>query len=190
MDFWRNVSLLAATSMGDEVSALGFEYLATTTVYANTCCASCGGVDTAALVAGTDYYAVASAQAMQSVFPGGECCWCGQAGGGSGAAPMGCKSCATGRFLRKRPYGAHVMQANDALFEREIKLVVADICPHQGNEAWCPGSPGSVNTFGSKNHFDFADPPAGFDNYYLAFSPAACSAEIQQRLGQMSQCGR
>lgn len=191
--YWTNRSDIASA---DEVgvasmqSVAGYEYMATTTRYGNTCCASCGSLDTARVVQGTEYYAVASAQAMQDHFAAGSCCWCGQAGSqcglGSGVAPMGCGGCARGRFIKKRPYDAP-MWAGDDIFEKEIKIVVADICPHDGNEAWCPRSVGHVNTFGAKNHFDFASPPAQFDNYYFAFTPEPCPSELQQNL-RMSQC--
>merc|ERR1719291_958004 len=111
----------------------GHEYLATTTQYANTDIASCGKIDTIKAVAGTGFYAVASAQAMQDHFPGGSCCWCGASGSdnshGTGVAPMGCMQCAKGRFIRKRPYNQPVW-VDHALFHKEIHIVVADICPH------------------------------------------------------------
>jgi len=188
-DFWTNMTLAASVAVESDASAAGFAYVATTTQYADTATSSCGKMDTAALVAGTGYYAVASAQAMQNSFPQGGCCWCGESTQGEGTAPMGCSSCAKGRFLPKHPYG-QAAPGESALFEREINIVVADICPHKGNEAWCPESKGSTNTFGSKNHFDFAHPPAGFDNFYFAFTPTACSGEIEQRLSKMSQCAR
>lgn len=192
LDHWSNDSLVSTMSY-DASTMYGHEYLATTTQYADTCCASCGKLDTGALVAGTGYYAVASAQAMQNYFHSGSCCWCGNAGDscghGSGTAPMGCSACAKGRFMRKRPYPQPV-RGDSEIFHKEIDIVVADICPHVGNEAWCPHQAGTVNRFGSKNHFDFAHPPPGFDNFYLAFTPSPCSAEIQQRLERMSQCSR
>mmetsp|Transcript_93803 Transcript_93803/g.235516 ORF Transcript_93803/g.235516 Transcript_93803/m.235516 type:complete len:269 (-) Transcript_93803:452-1258(-) len=190
LDYWANASLVSTAAV-DYAAMHGHEYLATTTRYADTCCASCGKVDTAALVAGTSYYAVASAQAMQNLFAQGSCCWCGAAGAGcghgSGTAPMGCSACARARFLPKRPYESPVW-GSGRLFEKDIDIVVADICPYVGNEAWCPHQEGSSNRFGSKNHFDFANPPPEFDNFYLAFTPAPCSAEMQQRLASMSQC--
>jgi len=192
-EFWKGVQTLSASDVAGEAERMGFEYVATTTVYADTDRASCGSIDTAAAVSGTGYYAVASAQAMQNMFPGGGCCWCGQAGSscghGSGTAPMGCMACARGRFINRRPYEAPPSHGQ-GLFQEEVNLVVVDICPHTGNEAWCPEREGSENVFGSRNHFDFAHPPAGFDNHYLAFSPVPCPGEIQQRLMQMSQCGR
>jgi len=190
--FWKGSVTTSANALAGEVERLGFDYLATTTIYADTDRASCGSLDTAAVVRGTGYYAVASAQAMQNSFPnGGSCCWCGQAGStqGTGTAPMGCMSCARGRFLPRRPYDAPLSPGH-SLFAQEVNLVVVDICPHQGNEAWCPRTEGSTNVFGSQNHFDFANPPAGFDNYYFAFSPAPCSGEIERRVREMSQCGR
>jgi len=193
LDYWANDSLVSTMASVDTSAMYGHEYLATTTQYADTCCASCGKMDTASLVAGTGYYAVASAQAMQSYFHAGSCCWCGEAGAGcghgSGTAPMGCSACAKGRFVPKRPYPQPVWGDHE-IFHKEIDIVVADICPHLGNEAWCPRQEGTMNRFGSKNHFDFAHPPPGFDNFYLAFTPSPCSGEIQQRLGRMSQCSR
>mmetsp|Transcript_56125 Transcript_56125/g.119498 ORF Transcript_56125/g.119498 Transcript_56125/m.119498 type:complete len:352 (+) Transcript_56125:138-1193(+) len=172
----------------------GHEYLATTTYYADTCCGSCGRLDTARLVQGTDYYAVASAEAMQSHFGLGNCCWCGESsqgcGHGSGTAPMGCTACARGRFLPHRPYSQSAPSTGHHLFQKEFNIVVADICPHKGNEAWCPRHVGVDNHFGSKNHFDFASPPPGFDNFYFAFTPTPCSHEIQNRLGRMSMCNK
>jgi len=188
--YWSNASLALAAAVSLPVTE-GYEYLATTTRYGDTCCASCGSVDTARVVQGTEYFAVASAQAMQDSFQDGSCCWCGKAGAGtgrtSGVAPMGCGTCARGRFIQKRPYDAP-MWGSGKLFQKEIKLVVADICPHTGNEAWCPAHVGDTNTFGSKNHFDFAAPPPEFDNFYLAFTPEPCPAEVLQNLRSMSQC--
>mmetsp|Transcript_113980 Transcript_113980/g.317071 ORF Transcript_113980/g.317071 Transcript_113980/m.317071 type:complete len:340 (+) Transcript_113980:2-1021(+) len=83
-EFWKGVQTLSASDVAGEAERMGFEYVATTTVYADTDRASCGSLDTAAVVSGTGYYAVASAQAMQSMFPGGGCCWCGQAGSSCG----------------------------------------------------------------------------------------------------------
>lgn len=71
--FWANVALSAsieanAASAAGIAQAMGYEYLATTTVYADTDIASCGRLDTK-VVRGTGYYAVASAEAMQNHFP-------------------------------------------------------------------------------------------------------------------------
>eukprot|EP00429_Kryptoperidinium_foliaceum_P018227 CAMPEP_0176046074 /NCGR_PEP_ID=MMETSP0120_2-20121206/22876_1 /TAXON_ID=160619 /ORGANISM="Kryptoperidinium foliaceum, Strain CCMP 1326" /LENGTH=247 /DNA_ID=CAMNT_0017379485 /DNA_START=44 /DNA_END=787 /DNA_ORIENTATION=- len=194
--YWQGMEDMVhanSESVSNEAARLGYEYLATTTVYADTDIASCGRLDTRAVVAGTGYYAVASAQAMQNHFPQGACCWCGSAGHftghSTGTAPMGCMSCAKGRFLKKRPYAAP-MNADSHIFEKEFDIVVADICPHTGNEAWCPERAGTGNVFHSRNHFDWAHPPPGFDNYYFVFTPAPCSAEINRRIHGMSQCHR
>ena len=56
--------LLHGTPVEVLVKDMGYEHLATTTRYGNTCCASCGNVDTARLVNGTGFYAVAAAQSM------------------------------------------------------------------------------------------------------------------------------
>ena len=43
----------------------------------------------------------------------------------------------------------------------EIVIVVADLCPHHGNERWCPQWPGQTNHYGSHNHLDFSHPLLG-----------------------------
>mmetsp|Transcript_20316 Transcript_20316/g.44329 ORF Transcript_20316/g.44329 Transcript_20316/m.44329 type:complete len:278 (+) Transcript_20316:253-1086(+) len=57
----------------------GFDYYSSTTIYGDTPMTACGSLNTVELVRGTDYFAVASAQAMQAVFPddvwGAECRW-------------------------------------------------------------------------------------------------------------------
>ncbi|CAK9060771.1 unnamed protein product [Durusdinium trenchii] len=77
---------------------------------------------------------------------------------------MGCLSCAKGRFLKAHPFLYPLWaQPEDPIFNEEYRLVVADTCPHRGNEAWCPGADGRANHFGVKDHFDFAAPPPKFD---------------------------
>lgn len=56
-------------------------YISTTTRYGTNPFTACG-LDSGALVEGTDYLAVASAQAMQD-----GCCRCNRAGGGGQTAP-------------------------------------------------------------------------------------------------------
>lgn len=55
----------------------GYQFYASTTVYGDTPKTSCGSIDTRDLVKETGYYAVASAQAMQSTFAQvyGGCTW-------------------------------------------------------------------------------------------------------------------
>merc|ERR1719330_1311976 len=101
---------------------------------------------------------------------------------------MGCFSCARGRFLRRRPYPGRIW-AGDEIFEREIKLVVGDICPYHGNEAWCPERPSDRNHFGARNHFDFSDPPPEYDNFYMAFTPMECPSELLEHMaGGKARC--
>eukprot|EP00927_Polykrikos_kofoidii_P079817 TRINITY_DN76651_c0_g1_i1.p1 TRINITY_DN76651_c0_g1~~TRINITY_DN76651_c0_g1_i1.p1 ORF type:complete len:234 (-),score=15.28 TRINITY_DN76651_c0_g1_i1:125-826(-) len=82
-------------------SSFAYEFVATTTRYGDTPMSSCGSVDTRALVAGTGYHSVASAQSMQSVFSGGHTCtwrcssgsycqWTGGGHGGDGHPTGGC----------------------------------------------------------------------------------------------------
>lgn len=92
-------------------------------------------------------------------------------------------------MVRRRPYEAPHGNAH-SLFQKEFNVVVADICPHTGNEAWCLERVGRGNVFNSHNHFDWAHPPPGFDNYYFAFTPAPCSPQIYQRIHRMSRCRR
>lgn len=83
-------------------TSLAYELVATTTRYGDTPMASCGSVDTRALVAGTGYYSVASAQSMQNIMYGVHTCtwqcsptpYCQWAGGGFGSdghPTNGCK---------------------------------------------------------------------------------------------------
>lgn len=74
--------------------ALAYHYVGTTTRYGETPGGACGVVDTRDLVAGTNYYVVASAQSMQSVFEAPHSCkWecsgsqnkCQWTGGGNGS---------------------------------------------------------------------------------------------------------
>mmetsp|Transcript_49751 Transcript_49751/g.105952 ORF Transcript_49751/g.105952 Transcript_49751/m.105952 type:complete len:299 (-) Transcript_49751:687-1583(-) len=74
-----NETLSRQLSEGDvrAMSMHGFNYYASTTVYGDTPMSACGSLNTAELVRGTEYYAVASAQAMQSVYEPstGGCSW-------------------------------------------------------------------------------------------------------------------
>ena len=75
-----------------------------------------------------------------------------------------------------------------AIFHKEYKFVVVDICPHSNNQMWCPKHSGQKNDFGVHNHFDFATVPADFDNYYFEFTPEPCDHEMKSRLARMSSC--
>eukprot|EP00439_Symbiodinium_sp_Y106_P060334 s995_g8.t3 len=130
----------------------GYQHLATTTRYGDTCCASCGSIDTARLVRGTGFYAVASAESMQD-------------------------------------HGIGLSAAQSLESWSEIKIVVADTCPHHGNEAWCPARQGRGNKFGVKHHFDFANPPAKYDNYYFVWTKIDCPYRVKRRYAQLSRNG-
>ena len=163
--------------------AKNYQFMATTTRYGTNPHTACG-LDSAALVHGTKYLAVASAQAMQN-----GCCRCNRNGGGGQTAGMGCGSCGKGRFVRQLPRGFKIWTpAQDQIFHKEYKFVVVDICPHSSNDMWCPAEPGQANRFGVHNHFDFATVPHHFDNYYFEFTPEPCDHEMQSRLAQMSKC--
>ncbi|CAK9060874.1 unnamed protein product [Durusdinium trenchii] len=191
-----NVLLLVASgSPPPELSLLvlvkdmGYEHLATTTRYGNTCCASCGNVDTARLVNGTGFYAVAAAQSMQTGGRGDGHYCTSSATSRNGTVGMGCLSCAKGRFLKAHPFLYPLWaQPEDPIFNEEYRLVVADTCPHRGNEAWCPGADGRANHFGVKDHFDFAAPPPKFDNYYFVWSKMECPENLKTRYAQQSRC--
>lgn len=187
---WRwNATEMAAENMSKAgwaapPRAHGFRFMATSTRYGTNPHTSCG-LDSAALVQGTDYLAVASAQAMQD-----GCCWCNRNGGGGATASMGCGACGKGRFIRQLPRGFHVWTPSDAeIFQKVYKFVVVDICPKVDNGMWCPMHPGQKNTFGVYNHFDFATVPPKFDNFYFEFTPEPCDGEMQARLRRMSSCG-
>lgn len=160
----------------------GYQYMATSTRYGFNHITGCM-LDSQALVQGTDYIAVAAASAMHS---SGKLCW--KKGGGGGSASMGCGSCAKGRFIRQLPRGFKIWTPKSKpIFNKEYKVVVVDSCPSGDNGLWCP-APGRVNTFGVHNHFDMANPPADFDNYYFQFSPMPCSGEINARFKKLSKC--
>eukprot|EP00438_Fugacium_kawagutii_P020293 Skav211643 [mRNA] locus=scaffold1290:52575:60776:- [translate_table: standard] len=76
-----------------------YQFVATTTRYGTDSQTACG-LDSGALVRGTGYLAVASAQAMQN-----GCCRCNRNGGGGQTAGMGCGACGKGRFIRQLPRG-------------------------------------------------------------------------------------
>lgn len=160
----------------------GYQYMATSSRYGFNHITGCM-LDSRAVVAGTDYIAVAAASSMHSQ---GKLCW--KNGGGNGAASMGCGSCAKGRFIRKLPRGYQIWTPKSKpIFHKEYKVVVVDSCPSGDNALWCP-APGRTNTFGVHNHFDMANPPPDFDNFYFQFSPTPCSGEIQARFKKLSKC--
>mmetsp|Transcript_15982 Transcript_15982/g.34591 ORF Transcript_15982/g.34591 Transcript_15982/m.34591 type:complete len:265 (+) Transcript_15982:174-968(+) len=182
---------LAGYSQPPSPGQFGFPYIATTTRYGTNPFTACD-MDSAALVAGTDYLPVASAQAMQDKFPAGGCCRCGEStSSGASTAGMGCGTCGKGRFVRQLPRGFYIWTPSDAqIFQKEYDIVVVDICPKSQNGMWCPSTPGTTNTFGVHNHFDFAIVPQHFDNFYFAFQPAPCSPEMEARIQRMSSCVR
>jgi len=184
--YYHNPSIQKLTSI---MRGMGYDNLATSTRYGDTCCASCGSVNTAELVKGTGFYAVAAAESMQAngIGDGHYCTSSGPSKGGT--TGMGCLSCARGKFLKAHPFSYPLWaQPQDAIFEKELKIVVADTCPHQGNEGWCPRRTGQGNKFGIKNHFDFTNPPAKYDNYYFAWTKMECPWRIKRRYRQLSRC--
>ncbi|CAE8635861.1 unnamed protein product [Polarella glacialis] len=195
MNYWRNTStaLNSMAQTAGEIHSMprkmGYHHLATTTRYGDTCCASCGRMNTGALFERTKHHVVATAESMQGggIGDGHYCTKDGSSRGGT--VGMGCKSCGKGRFIAAHPMDYPLWaQPGDEIFEKEIHFVVADSCPHRGNEAWCPQHAGGENHFGIKNHFDFANPPNKFDNYYFAWSKVKCPREVQQHFDDLSQC--
>mmetsp|Transcript_28725 Transcript_28725/g.95399 ORF Transcript_28725/g.95399 Transcript_28725/m.95399 type:complete len:276 (-) Transcript_28725:254-1081(-) len=201
---WAMGTLHGAAVMGYEpppsAAALGYGYMATTTRYGTNPFTACD-MDSGALVEGTDYLSVASAQAMQDLFPGGlgACepghCRCGKAGPGTGpdspTAAMGCGTCGRGRFVRQLPRPYTIWTPEDAeIFTKEYNIVVADVCPawESQNKPWCPATPSETNSFGAHNHLDFAIVPPQYDNFYFAFTPTECSPEMKARIARMSNC--
>ena len=187
----------------------GYHHWATTTMYGDAPHAACGGINTAELVRGTPYYNVASAQAMWRDCGGTGNCWCGQSGGGGGTVGMGCFTCAKGRFLNNA-YGTRG-RALWALMEEgasessssnltspfaseEIILIVGDLCPHAGNEDWCPSSPGRKNAYGSFHHLDFSHYPRNIDtshsvpNLNFVFNMIECPHDLWERQRRQSRC--
>lgn len=187
----------------------GYHHWATTTMYGDAPRAACGGIDTHRLVAGTRYHSVASAQSMWRNCNGNGACWCGSPGGGSGTTGMGCLSCAKGRFLYsgygqkgKALYSLAETESEEEsgadtespFMSEEIIVVVGDLCPHPGNEDWCPSQAGHRNAYGSFNHLDFSHYPdsvphsRSIPNKNFVFSRIECPGDLKQRYYSMSQC--
>ncbi|CAE7208541.1 egl5, partial [Symbiodinium microadriaticum] len=167
----------------------GYQTFATTTRYGDAKASACGGMHTGQLTAGLPYYSVASAQSMWD-----GCCWCSGPGGGRGTHGLGCFSCAKGRFLHSA-YGLRghpnlKSLEKSGFASEEIVIVVADLCPHHGNERWCPQWPGQTNHYGSHNHLDFSHPPPGIDNHNFVFTPIQCPHDLRQRYESLSRCHR
>ncbi|CAE7535282.1 egl5 [Symbiodinium natans] len=166
----------------------GYATFATTTRYGDAKAAACGGMHTGQLTAGLPYYSVASAQSMWQ-----GCCWCQGPGGGYGTMGLGCFSCAKGRFLHSA-YGlkGHSLKSleKSGFASEEIVIVVADLCPYQGNERWCPERPGQRNDYGAHNHLDFSHPPPGIDNHNFVFTPIECPHDLRERYNALSRCVR
>lgn len=137
-----------------------YEFMASTTRYGDAKKSACASLNTAELVAGTDWYNVAAAENMFGRS------WCGKKW-------MGCFQCAKGRFLN---------QAKNGFTGPEIKLIVGDLCPYVGNERWCEARTTDLNSVGFTYHFDFSHPPPGIDNNLLAFTPIECHGAIESRL--------
>ena len=173
----------------DIMHSMGYDHLATSTRYGDTCCASCGSVNTRELVKGTGFYAVASAESMQANGIGDGHYCTSSPHSQRGTTGMGCLSCARGKFLKAHPFSYPLWAGpRDDIFSKEIKIVVADTCPHSGNEGWCPKSQGQGNRFGVKHHFDFTNPPAKYDNYYFVWSKMECPGRIKRRYAHLSRC--
>ena len=178
----------------------GDKFIATTTQYGDTSATACGSLDTKTLFESTQHYVVASAQSMQDKFkPPHTCgvkagggqegdCWCGEASGkqaGTKTAPLGCFTCAKGRFLNATPYNA----SKTGYASDEINVVIADICPHGSNVEWCPMHPGKENQWGKENHLDFTHPPQGIDNNLFEFTPQECSDSVKRYLSEHAKNG-
>ena len=200
-----------STNASAEFNLYGYHHWATTTMYGDAPRAACGGINTAQLVEGTPYYSVASAQAMWRDCGGTGNCWCGQSGGGGGTVGMGCFTCAKGRFLHNA-YGtrgralwalveetsetaaAGSLNATSPFASHEIILIVGDLCPHAGNEDWCPRSPGRRNAYGSFHHLDFSHYPGSIDtrrgvpNLNFVFNMIECPHDLWERQRRLSRC--
>ena len=194
-----------------EFNLYGYHHWSTTTMYGDAPHAACGGINTAELIRGTHYYNVASAQAMWRDCGGTGSCWCGQSGGGGGTVGMGCFTCAKGRFLHSA-YGtrgralwalnqetsestsASTSNTTSPFASEEITLIVGDLCPHAGNEDWCPKAAGRRNTYGSFHHLDFSHYPPSIDtrhsvpNLNFVFNIIECPHDLWERQRRQSRC--
>mmetsp|Transcript_19229 Transcript_19229/g.33900 ORF Transcript_19229/g.33900 Transcript_19229/m.33900 type:complete len:257 (+) Transcript_19229:51-821(+) len=185
--------LLALNSTLDFVATEGgyggYDNMATTTVYGDSQYGACGSIKTADLVAGTNYHNVASAQSMWRNCKSHGNCMCGASGGGGGTKGMGCFTCGKGRFLHSA-YGTLHGAAGSSFASDEVIFVVGDLCPHAGNEDWCPEMAGQKNDYGVFNHLDFSHPPPGIRNNNFVFSQIECPADLRHRFQHMAPgCG-
>jgi len=70
----------------------------------------------------------------------------------------------------------------------DVVVKVADLCPHQGNENWCPLNPGDTNQFGAPVHFDMAENSAAIQAIVSqsgrgAFFAKYCEVDCSQWAG-------
>ncbi|KAL4876555.1 RlpA-like double-psi beta-barrel-protein domain-containing protein-containing protein, partial [Aspergillus karnatakaensis] len=112
-----------------------------------------------------------TAAASQSLFDTGQMAhWCGSGCGkcyhltSTGVSP--CATCGTGGIAGK-----------------SITVMVTNLCPHIGNEAWCP-NPGNRNPAGFEHHFDIMGGKGVFgDNVVVEFREVECPKPAGVRWG-------
>jgi len=122
-------------------------YYATTTHF-NGVTGSCG-CHLNALAHHKTWAVVATAESMQYPFQcnGGHSVSCGLATAQShrkSGLPGGCGAC-----FELETEGSH---------SKKFYAAVGDICPHRGNEEWCPAKVGQENRHGHQYHFDIYQP--------------------------------
>ena len=112
-----------------------------------------------------------TAAGSQAIFDASGASWCGAACGicfdliSTGKSP--CTGCGTGGDAGKR-----------------ITVMVTNLCPHNGNEQWCP-TVGGKNEYGYSYHFDLeATAPILGDNSVVDFEPVACPKMALSNFGQ------
>ena len=115
-----------------------------------------------------------TAAASQAIFDSAGASWCG----------AGCGICFKLTSTGKSPC---VNCGDGGVPGKSITVMITNLCPHNGNEKWCP-PPGGKNQYGSSYHFDlYANTPILGDNNVVEFEPVACPGMMKSNFGQC-QC--
>ncbi|KAF3768848.1 family 45 glycoside hydrolase [Cryphonectria parasitica EP155] len=117
---------------------------------------------------GNGFYTAAGSAAL---FGSGT--WCGS----------GCGKCYNLTSTGNAPSG----QGTGGDSGASIVVMVTNLCPYAGNEAWCPNS-GASNEYGYQYHFDImAQSPVIGDNPIVNFAEVSCPSAASSDFAQC-QC--
>ena len=112
-----------------------------------------------------------TAAASQAIFDSSGGSWCGPACGicfnltSTGKPP--CSTCGSPGPVGKR-----------------ITVLITNLCPHKGNEQWCP-TVGGVNQYNRSYHFDlYTQAPLLGNNNVVKFEPVRCPGKVTSNYNQ------